>query len=678
MALARRRRHTPGRSSPVPAHAGSRYRSGAGRGNAARAAALTTGPDVDDGQSLVWAQGAMADLDVSEVPGGGDPVTQISLQFHVTRPEDASGENTVKAGQSFSDATQYVEVDTGRTLWLDVSSLDGAGRDALEMQLSRSGGIVRIDPRSGAIVVGQRTTERSLEADTRSARAVLDDANARGSDWGAAAAWAFLNGGSTALEASEASDAAAVGSQDKPGAWYNHYRQDESGAVQSHTSRNDRSGTDAPALDEAGLRRVIMACLDVNGVRAALGDDQEMFRAGLKNRFGKGHPLGGSGLDWLIDELWSYLQTGAGTDGKIDIGRLQALARALGADTAESADTNTPFRGAAFAVGETGHELARGDGLFGRATMLSLMHLVGSIEETVVEPLSVRLVPADLFHEEDRFLIDWSGSMVGSDQKSGKWGPVSSAVSEAMGWTQEDLMGRKVGELRERSLRVDGSWETDLELSLERAYRILHPTDSREDRASFAALFGLEPQYIFSETGLDAARLRREIGDEGTGSRRSRAYGAAGESGLKGFLTVLTQPELLPEGDPLRLQLEGGSRAPGEDGARLNAVVDEPEQSPEYLRVVQALAEALDVDVRFIAVPTRSSLGKSVSHLQFIDIGDISIDKDGKATVRYTQAGMEQTRTVDLEGHRPGGLGGEFENARLPLHRKQEIMGVTN
>ena len=268
--------------------------------------------------------------------------------------------------------------------------------------------------------------------------------------------------------------------------------------------------------------------------------------------------------------------------------------------------------------------------------------------------------------------------MVGSDQNSGKWGPVSSAVSEAMGWTQDDLMGRKVGELRERTLRVDGSWEIDLEVSLERAYQILHPEDRREDRASFAALFGLEPQYIFSDTGLDAARLRREIGDEGTGSRLSRAYGAAGESGLKGFLTVLTQPELLPEGDPLRMQLERGSRVPGEEGARLNAVVDEPEQSPEYLGVVQALAEALDVDVRFIAVPTRSSLGKSVSHLQFIDIGDISIDKDGNATIRYTQAGVEQTRTVDVEGHRPGGLGGEFENARLPLHRKQEIMGVTN
>ena len=696
MARTRRSRHRVSASADATGSLASPGRGPAGVGNAARADRLGGVPGAAEEAPLLWADGASASLDAAsldasglegpgllgpdpEAPAAGmeaPPVTQISLAFHVTRPADATDQNVVQAGAPLSDAARYVEVDSGRRLWLDLSSLDSSERQALDVQLARAGGAVRVDRRTGQLVIGEGWREQTLEADTRPARAVLDDANARGAEWGAAGAWGWLNGGSGALESSEADRTGFVSGQTKPGAWYNHYFQSPDGTVHAHTSGHDRSGTDAPALDEAGLRRLVMDCLDVNGVRAALGSDVERFRAGLQQRFAEGHPLGASGLDWLIDELWSHLQTGAGTDGAVDIGRLQAIARALGADTAESAETNTRFGSQGFAVGDTGASLERGDGHFGRATMLSLMHLVGSIHEAVVEPLTVRMVPAGAFHDEDRFLVDGSGSMVGGTSSAGKWGPVSSAVSETMGWSEAELMERKVGDLYERRMVIGGEKAMDLGEALERAYRLLHPEDTRDDRAAFAALFGLRTRDVFSEAGLEVDRLRSEIGD-GTSTRAREGYGAPGESGLKGFLMVLTHPELLPEGDPLRQQLEGGSRAPGAKGARLNAVVDEPEQSLEYLAVVQALASTLEVDVRFIATPKSARLGSSASQLQLIDIEDIAIDGDGVATVRFTQAGIEHTREVEVDGHAAYSIGGAFEDAVLPLHEKQEIVGVT-
>ena len=141
---------------------------------------------------------------------------------------------------------------------------------------------------------------------------------------------------------------------------------------------------------------------------------------------------------------------------------------------------------------------------------------------------------------------------------------------------------------------------------------------------------------------------------------------------------VLTHPEMLPEGDPLRTQLERGSRAPGEEGARLNAVVDEPEQSLEYLSVVQALAEALNVDVRFLATPTGGRGSGLATQLQLIDIEDISINASGQATVQFTQAGIEHTRTVDVDGYRSGWGSTRFDDAELGLHERQKIVGITH
>ena len=664
-------------ASPASRRARAPSRPGsAGLGNAARAAQLASVAAPAEETSLLWADGAAAGLVGEGTEPTEDPVTSLSLVFHVTRPADATDETVAQAGAPLTEAVRYLEVDTGRRLWLDLSSLDAAERTALGAHLARAGGAVHLDRKTGQIVVGEGWRERSLEADTRSARAVLDDANARGPAWGASEAWGWLNGGSSALEASEADRADFGPGQTKPGAWYNHYFQDADGTVHAHTSRHDRSGTEAPVLDEAGLRQLVMDCLDANGVRAALGSDPALFRAGLQARFADGHPLGASGLDWLIDELWSHLQTGAGTDGALDIGRLQAIARALGADTAESAETNTVFGAEGFAVGETGASLARGDGDFGRATLLSLLHLVGSIHEAVVDPLSIRLVPVGAFHEEDRFLVDGSGSMVGAHGRPGKWGPVSHAVSETQGWSLEELEERQVGSLHERKLMLGGEKALDLGEALKRAYRLLHPEDTNKDREAFAALFGLRTRDAFSEAGLEVARLRAEIGDDAS-TRSRKGYGAPGESGLKGFLMVLTHPELLPEGDPLRVQLEGGSRAPGEQDARLNAVVDEPEQSLEYLAVVQALAAQLGVDVRFVATPTSVRLGSSAAQLQLINIEDIAIDDRGRATVHFTQAGIAHTREVEVDGHARGRVHGPFEDAQLPLHNKQSIVGVT-
>ena len=608
-------------------------------------------------------------------PAPKDAGGPLDVLYSRTQPADATVDNVahLSSGGTVSGNTRYVHVNVGSDLWLDIGSLSATDRARITTWLDNMYGEVHQDPATGKLVLGETRKSIRFSADTDDAQDVLDDANERDDTWEDASIWEFLNGGETVLEAKDADHTGYLEDQTKPGAWYNGYSLDADGNVSAHKSRFDQSENTAPVLDEAGIQRLIMSCLDVGDVKEALGDDKGLFKEGLQRRFGEGHDLGSGGLDWLADELWSYLHTGAGTDGEVDIGRLQAIVRAVSPDTKETAETNTPFDGPEFAVGDTERTLHRGDGVFGRATMLSLMHLLGDVSDVLTEPPEVGLVPTGSFDERDRFVNDRSGSMVGYAGHPGPWLDVKQAVDRSQGWTAANGMdSRKLGELDINDVQVGTTEANDISEALRRAYKTLHPKDKRQDQKAFAALFGLKRRDIFDRNGLNADSLRRFIGDgSGTG------YGARGESGLKAMLMVLTHPELLPAGDPMRVHLEKGTGTPGEAPIRLNAVVDEEEQSLEYLEVVKALAAALSVDVRFVAVPTGRVPGNLVDQLIFVDLDDIHIDDSGNATIDYEQGGVEQRKTVEVDKVGSADSPSRYKGASLRLNNLQKVEGVS-
>ncbi|MFT4627182.1 MAG: hypothetical protein ACI8PZ_005863 [Myxococcota bacterium] len=606
------------------------------------------------------------------IPPGGPPT--LFLKFMTTAPTQGAIVDLDSGGVLAPD-TQWVQVSAGATLWLDVGSLSDKDRDQVMDWLVAARGTLTLDGRT--LVLGEPIEALGFGADTEDPQAVLDAANQRVNE--DMDVWAFLNGGSSALTPDEADRDGWTPKQDKPGAWYNGY-QIVDGEVVPHQSDFDpmkgKEGGEAPDLDLDGLKALIMRSMDVGGVRDALGDNHDVFVQALRERFGAENPLGESGFAGLCDELWTYLQTGAGIDGNVDIGRLQAIVRALSPDTKATADTNTPFEGEEFTPAGSEVALKRGDGVFGRATMMSLMHLFGEFSRTVRLPPKVGLVPDAAFNDSDHIVRDRSGSMMGNiSTPGGKWPKVESAVDQSQGWTPgvDGIDTRTVGSFDHNDVTVGTTSVTDMEDALKRAYTKLYPKDERKDQKAFAGLFALKRGDIFDSAGLNAASLMRQLGD---GTRAG--FGAAGESPLKAMLLVLMNPGLLPVGNPLRTRLELGKNDPNTDPVRLNGIADEPEQSLEYLQLVKALADALGVDARLIFVPTRKADYDvdPVGNLLFVDLDDIVINADATATVTYTQGGSERTEPIGIEHGGVEGDPGRFKGASLELSALQRIEGI--
>jgi hypothetical protein len=621
---------------------------------------------IDGLQTVSVDPGFLSSLDPNALDG--DP-PQIYLRYTTTAPT-AGVVADLRSGDPIGPDAEWVLLDAGLPLWLDLGSLSATDRASVVTWLDAAGGSVRLDGRT--LVIGDASADVTFSADTEDPQTVLDAANGRRDQ--DAAVWWFLNAGSSALEANDADPTGWQSGQTKPGAWYNGYTVTD-GQVDAHRSDFDTRKGEPPALDLDGLKALIMRTMDVGGVRDALGDDHDTFVEALRQRFGAGHPVGEQGFVSLCDELWSYLQTGAGPDGEVDIGRLQAVVRALSPDTEATAETNTPFTGEAFTLDGSDVSLNRGDGVFGRATMMSLMHLFGSFVRTVHEPNVVGLVPAAVFDDSDVFVRDRSGSMVGTPNSPGKWPLVRDAVDQSQGWGPgQGIETRTVATFDQNDTKVGAITLTDMQDALDRAYAILYPDDTRDDRRAFAELFDLDRGDIFTRDGLDTSALTRLLGD-GAGV----GFGAVGESPLKAMLLVLTHPEALPVGSPLRTRLELGSGDPSSDPVRLNGVADEPEQSPEYLRLVTALAEALGVDARIVFVPTRGAdyAVDPVGNLLFVDLEDIVVNDDNTATVTYTQGGSERTDTVPISGAGTAGSPGRYQGSKLDLGTLQRVEGLS-
>jgi hypothetical protein len=602
----------------------------------------------------------------------GEPTGNLFLSFLSEAPEGAAIAD-LDAGDLIEADTEYVKLTAGSVRYLNIGVLGVADRTQLEQWFTDAHGEFHLNDQ-GRLVLGLPAGHLNLSANTEGAQAVLDGANGRSvaSDMDTeqrlvANTWRYLNDGESVLNKEDATpDSDWRRNQVKPGAWYNGY-EIENGQVQTVEHPFDTSGTAAPTLGLDGLKEVIMLSMNVAKVAESLGNNYDMFAEGLTKRFGAESTLVGSAFDSMCEELWSYLKTGAGTDGNVDIGRLQAVVRAISPDTKATADSNTEFTGPSFEVGDLGQELNRGDGVFGRATMMSLMHLFGEFTTTATKPPSVGLVQADLFGEHDTFISDDSWSMTGGPTTQGKWDRVQSAVDGSMGWGPSNgIQSRSVGTFDNNDVELEGESKTDMREVLAEAFAIIYPDNTRDDRTDFAGLFSVDRSEIFDGDVLDARRLMYLLGEEG-----SRDFGSKGESSLKAALFVLTNLGAIPADNPLRAGTANGERV------RLNTVADEPEQALEYLPLVKALADKLGIDVRLVSVPTRGADYEEnpVGKIVFVDIDDIHVHDDNTVSVTFSQGGVERTTTVPLEDANNVGDADRYEDAALNIGGLQHVQG---
>ena len=606
------------------------------------------------------------------------------LWVEILRTAPTSGSVCDLAGGSPLQAgVDWVKIDAGGPLWIHLSALSADQQTTLLGLLGAARGTFSLSA-SGRLVLGQEWTETFVSADAKDGQKVLDDALGRDED---SEVFDFLNGGEDVLQASQASAASKEGwasGQKKPGSWYNYYEEVD-GQVGSHASRFDERNPTAPDLDPEdqlkGLKELIMRCLDISGLKAAVGDDIETFETVMTERFALSANLSESAFGDVLAELWSYLQTGTGRDGSVDIGRLQALVRALDPQIRLTSETNTPFDGASFDVGDS--KLARGDGHFGRATMLSLLHLFGQLETHVHPPGEVGTTPGNLFGRDDYFVRDDSDSMMNvmAGQTVAKWPTVVGAVDASMGLSSTTgIASRTVGTMDEAAAEVGGQ-TVDIAECLERAWVTLQTEGV--DEAGFAALLGLGRRDVFPLSGAPNWEAVMDLLGDGSGNTLGSAspLGGRGESPIKAMLQALTHPGDLSGALAQRVQL--GSADTNTDPVRLNGVMDESFQALEYLGLVRELATALNVDIRFIVVPGQADayVAAPVSQLVFVDPAQILLHPTThEATVTWVQNGVSSTDTFELDrsGPTPSATdANRYRGASLDIDGMQGVRGRT-
>ncbi len=635
-------------------------------------------------------------VEAQQAPSGNSFAASVSaappppLWVEIMRTAPASGSICDLAGGSPVQAgVDWIKVDAGGPVWIHLSAMS-SGDQAILVDLLRNARGSFSMTASGRLILGQEWTETFVDADARDGQKVLDGALARDQD---AEIFDFLNGGEEVLKASQVGAEDREGwkeGQTKPGSWYNFYEEND-GVVSSHSSRFDERKPKAPGLHPTdplqGLKDLIVRCLDISGLKATVGNDPVVFEQVMTERFEASSGLGDSAFKAVLDQLWSYVQTGAMPDGSVDIGRLQALVRALDPQIQLTADTNTPFTNETFDVGDT--ELARGDGHFGRATMLSLLHLFGEVQEVIHTPADIGTTSGGTFGSNDYFVHDDSRSMTGvmAGQTQAKWPTVVGAVDASMGLsggTSISSPSRTVGTMEEDDALLSGAsaatQSLDMADVLQRAWAILQTHGV--DETAFADLLGLGRRDVFPRSGTpDWRNVMSLLNDGQTGGPD---YGGRGESPIKAMLKVLTQPSALASAPALAQRVQQGPADTNTDPVRLNGVMDEDWQALEYLGLLRELASKLNVDIRFIVAPERADayVTAPVAKLVFVDPADIVIDPaDHQATVTWTQNGVQSSGTFDIDhaGAAPSPSSpNRFRAASLGIHNSagQNIQGV--
>lgn len=546
-------------------------------------------------------------------------------------------------------------------------------------------------------------------ANTLDAQAVLDASNTRANRPDDAlggtmdAIWATMNGGEGALNAADASQ--QTGPQAKPGAWYNAIRV-EDGVPVVQRSPHDPRTTPLPALDLQGYRAMIVRDFDYSGAITAFeaAGGEAAFVAAVLER----DPANAATLGPIARQIWAYATTGADLGGATDIAQLQGFLYALDPQIQLSFDSNTPL-GEWFDAGtpEAPLPVRAGDGAHGRATILTMRHIIARLELPPQAKVPLQS-PAPSFSDRDRFAHDSSPSMVyqklpavldGVDQQlgrgaydpTGQRASMTTRIDARFGGNDEHTMQLENAgpdpNLDKTRPSATRSTLADFSVLLEKAFVTLFPAQDAAGAEAFAGYFGLESvvKDLFDRERsggavtytLKATALRERLGDVEPGRVQEDA---AGESSIKAILmTLLYHPEYA--------EAALAKLAPV-DRPRLNVVADESEQSLEYLALAQALAEHLGVEVRILAVPTPDRGFDARTDMAIVDLQSMRLTAGlgadptqvGTLTFQATINGRPQVRTVPVTGKVEATLDAvqgddRWRQAAAPLTDGQRVAG---
>jgi len=631
--------------------------------------------------------------------------------------EEFIADLTVNGGAASLDDPniKYVHLKAGgQDLWLDLAAMEPAARAQVVETLATSCARKDFNPETSfvrkgdSLVLGGSRMAFDYDANTDSAKSVLERSNDPKKYDVAAdkAVFDFLNEESNALNAEDAPADKRVGPQEKPASWYNGYVIEGDWAVPVKSDWDKRDGPLPPKMKLDEYQAMLCRDFNFDGAIDTLNGlgGEPAFVAAMKARFGQGHPLGDAAFESICHEVWAYCTTGMDSSGTTDIAVMQALLDQLSPDISNSNDTNTPLTGAPFQVPGTEVVLNRGDGKHGRATVMETRHLLAGIMGEIIGPDTLDLTQGEeLVGERDFFVVDASES--GQEQ----WDNIDKFTNDQKGWTdgqgmkartlgyiysskeavlKEGMTPDKVNTKNANTIKDAEEGEDEKHFSfdpvLTRAWELLvgGKTSDHAEVAKFASHFGmtLTPKDLRLKYQSDSkakkkagwkktegdksfemnARgvytpawglLRGFIGDtaENSNHERDMAKDSVGESAFKGMLATMLYSYKFDKTHLDQMRAEGAITP------RLNAVIDEPEQSLEYLGLATAVADYLGIECRIVAldnVDVTAGSNKDLSKsARFIDIHDIRVNTSGNPsnpdfnTVEfdYTQNGAFHT-----------------------------------
>lgn len=432
-------------------------------------------------------------------------------------------------------------------------------------------------------------------------------------------------------------------------------------------------------IPQTEYQQMLKADFNFNGAFSEF-QSADQFYSALANTYPERlQALGPDNFRQLSDRIYSYASQSQDTDGQIDVAEMQGLLYALDPEIRMSSNSNTPMQAQtlfqlsqsqfeALPPEQKGNYARAGDGHYvplsitadqynslgandqakftplgdrfvplgdnkhGRATILTTRHIMENARHGMLTPEPIEFSFRGVFSDKDRFVRDTSTSM------NVKWEQIYPAIDRVLqqqGVLEQnqslnnnmDVSVQQSGRVKlfepasGENLTVNGATTTYDEMNrsiadfsnvLTASYAELYPENTPDNRRDFAELLGVEAGQIFDSNGrLDGDKLMKELGDIRNDSDH-REYGATGEAGLKGVLIgLLFDPDYQ-----------------NHDGTRMNVVLDEPIQDLEYLRLAQKLAEAREVDVRFVVVPKDPSLNfraNPQAEMVFIDLNSMQV-----------------------------------------------------
>jgi hypothetical protein len=187
--------------------------------------------------------------------------------------------------------------------------------------------------------------------------------------------WDIMNGGHDAVNIEKG--------KAKPDEWRNGFQIEEGNVSLNREGYESEIDT----LDE--YREMLVSDFDFSGTIEAFLEqpnaEQSFVDAMIERYCGEESESDPAFVAALSSEIWAYATTGADSTGVTDIAQMQGMLRALDSEIVKSSDSNTPMSEDEFTLPGTDYALPEGDGLHGRATILTTRHLLGGLEPAEAE-----------------------------------------------------------------------------------------------------------------------------------------------------------------------------------------------------------------------------------------------------------------------------------------------------